>query len=228
MMVLKRAGCWPRFGIQIAGGAAPRVVLHRHARRKRHRLFPEPADVESWMAGSSKQIALLLQHRPVVVDDFAEAGVGAEQVIALAVAGVERAPGTRRRDRSARRASVSVGTSFGAGRRAAAAAARLAGCDGGRCAGVAARRLRRPAWKRLRRLREDRERDQGQNEQNMTSELKMPVHESHCDVLRALISTTPSQTIERLARLESPSTDKAAVDRCGPTGGTTRGRSGAT
>ena len=46
---------------------APRVVLHRHARRKRHRLFPEAADVEHVDRRLLvDELAALFQHGPVV------------------------------------------------------------------------------------------------------------------------------------------------------------------
>ena len=82
--------------VEIAGRARPRVVLDRHARRKRHRLLPEAPDLEHVDRRLVEdQLAALLQHVLVVVDDLRERRVGAEEVVALAAAGVVRRRGTR-------------------------------------------------------------------------------------------------------------------------------------
>src|SRR3982751_3322468 len=76
------------FRVQVSGRPTPRVILDRHARRERHRLFLEAADVELVDRGLLvDQLALLLQDVLVVIDDLDKARVGAEQVIALGAAG---------------------------------------------------------------------------------------------------------------------------------------------
>ena len=78
-------------GVEIPGRAAPGVVLHRHARRERHRVFPEFPEVELMDRGPLvDELPALFEHRPVVVDDVGEGRVGAEQVVALSLSGVER------------------------------------------------------------------------------------------------------------------------------------------
>src|SRR5688500_7790064 len=77
--------------IHVAGTAVPRVVLDRHSRRKRHRLFSEAPDFEYMRGGrvehkgpSGFQRALVILHQ------FGEAQLASEQVVALAAAGIVR------------------------------------------------------------------------------------------------------------------------------------------
>ena len=80
-------------------------ILDRHARRKRHRVFVEPADVEFVRRRHVvDQVALLLQHAPVVRDEIHERRGRSEQVVALPAAGVVRRDELRARiDRHAER-----------------------------------------------------------------------------------------------------------------------------
>src|SRR5687768_17629782 len=63
---LEARGLLSSLGVEEARGSSPGVVLHRHARRKGHRFFLEPGDVELMHAGLFvNQLPFLLQHRLV-------------------------------------------------------------------------------------------------------------------------------------------------------------------
>ena len=104
------------------------VVLDRHARRKRHRLFAEPADVELVRRRRVEdQLALLLQHVAVVRHQVDERR-GRCRTGSTAGRGPRRTTrGTARPDRSARRACASVGAASAAGAGAAGGAGGGAG-----------------------------------------------------------------------------------------------------
>ena len=118
MIVGNRAGWPPGFGFGKPLRHVRLEVLDRHARRKRHRLFVEPADVELVRRRHVEdELALLLQHVPVVRHEVRERRGRSEQVVALAAAGVVRRDELRARDRSARRAGPRSARPLTQGRR---------------------------------------------------------------------------------------------------------------
>ena len=82
---------WNRTGVVGLEGHVSfrRVVLHRHAWREDHRLFPKAPHLEHVdLRDLEHELSALLQGRPVVGDDLREIGGGAVKVVALAAAGI--------------------------------------------------------------------------------------------------------------------------------------------
>ena len=89
MTVGNRAGCALSRGIGIPLRDLGLEFLHRHAWRKRHRLFPKPSDVELMRRRRVEdEFAPLLQRGPVERHDIEKRGRRAEQVVALAASGI--------------------------------------------------------------------------------------------------------------------------------------------
>ena len=112
-----------RLRIRVALRHVRLKVLDRHARRKRHRVFVELADVElvrGWHV--EDQLALLLQRVPVVRHQIEKRRGRTEEVIALAAAGVVRRDELRARiDRHAEHGFGGRGTAGAAGAEGAGA-----------------------------------------------------------------------------------------------------------
>src|SRR5205814_2177551 len=84
-----RLSAW--FRIRVSLRHVRLIVLDCHSRRKRHRFFAEPADIEFVRRGHVEhELAPLLQDGSVIGDELDERRGRSEDVIALAAASVIR------------------------------------------------------------------------------------------------------------------------------------------